>query len=346
MYPDGAVVDWTLPRLIGRRLVAFPVSLVVIATFAFGLVSLMPGDPAVTILGQFASKEEVTALRTQLGMNLSFSDRYVQFMAGLLRGDLGTSFFSQRSVTSEIAKYLPATLELVSMSLVGSILIGLTVGGVSAYFKTRLIGRFSRGIITVFQSIPDFLLGLVLIYLLFFVLGVLPPPIGRTGFGDAEPTSRTGFLLLDTLLDGNFAAFWQAFKSSVMPVLTLSVVYSAYIGKTAQATIGTALGSGQIEYARASGLSEIQVFKYALRQARTPILTYGAILFGSLVGGAAIVETVFAWRGVGQWALHAMLVLDVPEIRGFVIVAGAITLIVYLALDVAIMILDPRVRIK
>jgi peptide/nickel transport system permease protein len=198
----------------------------------------------------------------------------------------------------------------------------------------------------VFQSVPDFLLALLLIYFLFFILGWAPAPLGRMGLaGSGEVEKVTGLLLVDTLLDGNVAAFTRALRHLMLPTLALGVVYSAYLGKTARATMANALASQQVEYARACGLPERQVIRYAFLEARTPIITYLTILFGALVGGAAIVETIFSWQGVGEWALVAMLNLDIPAIQGFIVVAGVTTILLYLALDVAVMLLDPRVRL-
>lgn len=340
------IIDPSLLKLIGKRLLAIPLSLLVVATFAFGLVALIPGDPAIQILGQFASQEEVARLHAELGTDLSLLDRYLKFIGGLLHGDLGTSFFSRRPITEELGRFLPATIELVVMSTIGAVLIGLIIGGIGAYWRGRWPDKASSGAITLFQSVPDFLLALLLIFVMFYLLRWVPPPVGRLGFGASGPEAITGMLLVDTALAGNWAQFLRVLMASILPVLTLSVVYSAYIAKISRTTIGAALASDQTLYARGCGLSEWQVFKYALKQSRTPILTYGAILFGSLIGGAAIIETVFAWRGVGEWALQSMLKLDVPAIQGFIIVAGGITLLLYLLLDILVILLDPRIRLQ
>ena len=175
--------DPVFAKLIGRRLLAVPLSLVVVATFAFALVALIPGDPAVHILGQFASEDELARLRHELGLSQPLLERYLTFMSDLSRGDLGTSFFSRRPVLEEIGTYLPATVELVLLSTIGAVIIGLVTGGVGAYFRGRWPDRASSGAITLFQSVPDFLLALLLIFFLFYVLRLVPPPVGRLGFG-------------------------------------------------------------------------------------------------------------------------------------------------------------------
>src|SRR5690606_37644804 len=138
----------------------------------------------------------------------------------------------------EIGRYLPATTELVVLSTIGAVLIGLVIGGIAAYYSGRWPAKASSGAITLFQSIPDFLLALLLIFVLFYLLRLVPPPVGRLGFGTSGPQAVTGMLLLDTLIAGNFEMFRRAASASIMPVLALSIVYSAYIAKISRTTIG------------------------------------------------------------------------------------------------------------
>lgn len=329
-----------------KRLAMIPVSVVIVITLSFGLVELLPGDPATAIAGNFASPEQIEQIREDLGLNRSLVARYVSYLGDVIQGDFGQSFFSNQPIRTEIAKRLPATLELVGLSLALAAAIGVFLGVVGAYFGRGLPDRLTKTGITVFQSVPDFLLALLLIYFLFFILGWAPSPLGRMGLaGSGGVEQVSGLLLVDTLLDGNVEAFRRALRHLVLPTLALGIVYSAYLGKTARATMANALGSQQVEFARACGLPEHQVIRYAFLEARTPIITYMTILFGALLGGAAIVETIFSWQGVGEWALDAMLNLDIPAIQGFIVVAGVATILLYLALDVAVMLLDPRVRL-
>lgn len=327
-----------------KRLLVIPVSAFVIVTLTFGLVSLIPGDPAVTISGGHASPAQLAAIRAQLGLDHSLGQRYIDYVGHVAQGNLGRSFYTGQSVASSIGNYLPNTLELIVPSLALALILGLTLGTVGAYFRRRLPDRISSVGITITQSVPDFVLGLVGIYILFYRLRIVPAPIGRLGVTDALPPHRTGFLFIDSLAAGKWATLGSAVAHTVLPALTLGVVYSSYFGKTARATLGQAMASAQVEFARACGLPEWQVVRYAFLAARTPILTYGAILFGVLIGGDAIIETIFAWQGAGQWALNAMLNVDVPVIQGFVLVAGLITLLVYIALDFVVVALDPRLR--
>lgn len=332
-------------RFVLKRLAMIPLSIVVVVTLSFGLVELMPGDPATAIAGSFASEEQLEEIRESLGLNRSLPDRYVDYLGGVFTGDFGRSFYSNQPITTEIANRLPATLELITLALALAAVIGLALGVVGAYFSRGIPDRITKIGITAVQSVPDFLLALLLIYFVFFIFGLAPAPLGRTGLAGTSVQDVTGLLLVDSLLDGDLQSFGTALHHLMLPVLALGIVYSAYLGKTARATMANALRSQQVAFARACGLRERTVIRYAFLEARTPIITYLAILFGALLGGAAIVETIFSWQGVGEWALTAMLDLDIPAIQGFIVVAGVATILLYLVLDVAVMLLDPRVRL-
>lgn len=319
-----------------------PVSMLVIVTLCFGLVSLIPGDPAVTISGGYATADELASIRHSLGLDKPLFERYVDYLVNVVHGDLGTSFFTREPVLKSIGAYLPNTLELIVMALVVAVVLGLLLGGIGAYFQRRLPDRVSSLLITITQSVPDFVLGLLGIYVLFYLARIAPPPLGRLGIGESEPPSVTHFLIIDCLLAGDWQALGSALRHAFLPVLTLGIIYSSYFAKTTRATLGQTMRSTQVEFARACGLPEWQVIRYAFVAARTSIVTYGAILFGVLLGGAAIIETIFSWQGAGQWALDAMLKVDVPVIQGFVLVVGLMTLLIYLFLDVLIVFLDPR----
>jgi peptide/nickel transport system permease protein len=325
-----------------RRLLMMPVSMLVIVTLCFGLVSLIPGDPAVTITGGYATADELAAIRQELGLDKPPVERYLHYLSGVLHGDLGASFFTREPVLTSLGRYLPNTLELIVPALLLAVVLGLALGGTGAYFQRRLPDRLSSVMITVTQSVPDFVLGLLGIYFLFYLARIAPPPLGRLDIGATEPAAVTHFLVIDCIIAGNWSALGSALGHLALPVLTLGIVYSSYFAKTARATLGQTMRSAQVEFARACGLRERQVIRYAFVAARTAIVTYGVILFGVLLGGAAIIETIFSWQGAGQWALDAMLKVDVPVIQGFVLMVGFMTLLIYLVLDLLVAMLDPR----
>jgi len=330
-------------RLVFSRLVFLVAALFGVMTLSFLLVSVTPGDPAETIAGPLAGDEQVEAVRAELGLDKPLGERYLDYMSGVLHGDLGTSYYSKQSVSSEIADKLPPTLLLVSLSILLAAFIGIAVGTIGAYFRGRWPDRVTRFATGVFQAVPDFLLGLLLIYFMFFVLGVAPSPTGQLGLTEVPPPKVTGMIPIDALIAGDMSAFSSAMSHLMLPVLTLGLVYAAYFAKTARSTVGKALNSQQAQFARALGLQERTVVRYAFVESRTTIVTYAGVIFATLFGGEAIVERIFAWDGLGQWALNGILRLDVPVVQGMVLVAGSITLITYTLLDIIVGLLDPRI---
>ncbi len=323
-----------------KRAIFIPVSLFVVVSVAFAILYVLPANPAQAILGDFGSPEDVARLRVELGLDEGFFARYGNFLWETIQGDLGTSFFTQEKITTEIVRYLPNTLELIVFALVIASVIGVAVGSFAAYFRQRVPDKIAKVAITTMQSTPDFFLAGVLIYVVFYLAGAAPAPAGRMAI---DSLNQSGFLLIGNFFGGNWSEFWDALQHMFLPGVSLGFVYAAYFAKTARASMSLALWSNQVEFARACGLRESLVLRYAFATARTPILTYGAILFGVLVGGEAVVETIFSWQGVGQWALEGSLKLDVPVMQGFILVAGVITLAIYLLLDLVVATLDPRV---
>lgn len=332
-----------LARLIVFRLLFLVTAILGVMTISFLIVSVTPGDPARSVAGPLATEEQIGAIRGELGLDKPIHERYVSYMGGLFRGDLGTSFYSKQPVADEILKRLPATIELVVPAVVLALVIGCTVGVIGAYFRGRRpdsAGRFVTGIL---QAIPDYLLGLILIVVFFFALGWAPAPSGRLNIGESLSATPTGFHLVDALLAGDAAVFGSAFSHLILPVATLALVYSAYFAKASRATVGKALQSDQVQFARALGLRELTTVRYGWVEARTVILTYSGVIFAALFGGEALVERIFAWDGLGAWALDGIVRLDVPVVQGMVLVAGTITLLTYTLVDIVAGILDPRI---
>ena len=336
--PGGRLIVFLL-----KRIAFIPLSMFVIATVAFGILYLLPGDPAAAIVGDAGTPDDIKRIHAQLGLDHSFLWRYWHFLTRIVvHGDMGTSFFAQESVTTEVGRYLPNTLELILFAIVIAFVIGVALGSFAAYFRRRLPDNIARVVITAMQSTPDFFLAGVFIYVIFYLAGAAPAPAGRMRIDSLD---QSGFLLIGNFFHGRWYDFWDALQHMFLPGVSLGIVYASYFAKTARASMSRALHSHQIEFARACGLREPLVLRYAFSTARTPILTYGAILFGVLVGGEAVVETIFTWQGVGQWALEGSLKLDVPVMQGFILTAGAITLGIYLLLDVMVGMLDPRISL-
>lgn len=331
-------------RFIMRRVPLMLVSLWLLITVIFLLVALTPSDPARSVAGPYATKADIAAVAHRLGLDQSLWTRYIDYWKGLFHGSLGTSFFGPQKVMSQIGTYLPSTLELVILSLIVGGTLGVSLGAISAYYHRHWPDRISSGTVSVMQALPDFLLGVVLIYLFSYIFKILPGPEGQLSIVSVPPPTVTHMVLIDSLIAGQTSVFWDAVKHAILPVLTLGIVVAAMFARITRASLRESFESDQTSFARACGLPERQVVSYALRSSRTPILTYGALIFAGLFGGTAIVEVIFNWNGLSQWAVQGMLRHDYPEIQGFVLIVGVITLLVYFTLDLVNGILDPRVR--
>lgn len=329
---------------VGKRVVFVVPQLLGITIVTFLIVRLLPGDPARLLTGPFATQATIDALRKQLGLTKSWPEQFWIYIKHLLTGDWGNSFATGNSVLHDIGQRLPATLELVTISLLLMTVLGIGLGVLVATRRARFVDRltFLYGLLA--GAIPDFWLGLVLTYVFFFKLGWAPAPIGRIDIG-LEPHRVTGFYTIDTLIEGNWSAFSSAIQHLILPVLTLVFVYTGAILKMTRSTIGEMLESDFVVYAKAAGLSSGQRLRYMLRNALPPVVTVVAITYSFLLGGAVLVENVFSWGGLGQYAVHAVTQSDYSAVQGFVLVAAIFNLVVYLIVDICYVLLDPRIEV-
>lgn len=345
MKVSGRSPNQRVLRLLVRRLSIVPVSLLMIVLISFFLIALIPQSTATEIAGQGATAERVAEINHELGLDLPLLEQLGRYLGQLAHGDLGTSFYSQLPVWPDLVAHLPATLELVIPGLALGVLLGVGWGTLGAYFAGRAIDQGVRAVGSALQALPEFLLGLLLIYVVFYLLGWAPAPTGRLGLTSVTPPKVTGLYTIDAALAGDGATLRDALAHLALPTLTIALPLAAVLARITRATVGDAFNGAHTEYARALGLPERQVVRYALVDARTSILTFVASCVASLVGGAAIVEIIFNWQGVGQWAITGMTNLDPPQIQAFVLFSGTVTLLVYIALDLLSMAIDPRISI-
>jgi peptide/nickel transport system permease protein len=333
-----------MARFIGFRLAMLPISVFLIITVSFFIFALLPGDIPHAILGPLATPGQIAAINTRFGLDHSIFVRYGDFVTALFHGSLGVSYYTGNAVTHEIGTRLPATIELVVPAILLAFVLGVTIGSVGAYYSHRGGDRVAGGALTVVQSIPDFLLGLLLIVVFFSTLHVLPGPEGQLSFADTPPPHVTGMYVIDAMIAGQWSLAGSALRHLVLPALTLGIVYSAAFGRTTRALLGQALSSEYTRFGRACGLSERRLLWNGLLAVRTSLMTYGAVLLAAIIGGDAVVEIVFSWNGVGQWAVQSMLRQDLPSVEGFVVIVGTLTVVTYLLLDLVSALLDPRIR--
>lgn len=331
-------------RYILSRIVIALLLLLGLITLSFGLVSLLPGNPAVALLGEYATETDIARINSQLGLDKPFWDRYFDYIGRTLSGDLGNSFFTGSSVSSEIWTRLPNTLVYLVPGLVLALLIGMGMGTLAAYRYGRVADKAFTAGVSVLMAMPEFVLALLLLFIFYQQLHLAPAPLGMLSSSDIPPPKVTGSLALDAMLAGQWGTMQSILSRAVLPIITMGLFFAAPFGKTVRTGLLQVLNSPQIEFARACGLKPLQVFRYALSDVRGALMTYMVLLFAAALSGAAIVESVFSWPGVGGWSLDGVLKGDVPVIQGFVLIMGATSLLGYVLLDTLITLLDPRTR--
>jgi len=314
-----------------------------VSIIVFFMVRAIPGDPAQILLGQQATNEQVQQLRANMGLDKPVVVQYVVFLRDAVTGDLGNSIVTGRPVTTELLVRFPATLELTAFAMFIAIAVGVPVGVISAVRQYSLLDKLTSVLALTGISIPIFWLAMVLILIFGVRLELLPFP-GRLSSG-VSIQAYTGLVLVDSLLTGNFGAFWDGFKHLIMPALALGTIPMAVITRMTRSSMLEVMGEDYVRTARAKGVVPRRVvFKHALRNAMLPTITVIGLQVGLLMGGAIVTETIFSWPGVGQIAYESIYRRDYAMIQGVVLYAALLFVLVNLAVDVLYAVLDPRVR--
>lgn len=327
-----------------RLLLTIP-QLFVVSVIVFFLIRLLPGDPSYTLAGPYASPDRIEEVRRGLGLDEPIITQYLQYLGRVFAGDFGTSWRTSQPVLSDIQQRLPATMELVIAAVLLSIVIGVPLGVAVAAAKGGLLERlvFFYGMLA--GSLPDFWIGLLLILVFFYLLGWAPAPLGQLDFAVSTPDHVTGAYALDALLTGNWEALVSATGQLVLPVATLVLVYMPLVLKTARSSMEEMLESHFLLQARANGLPRSLQLRYALRNALPPVITVVGIEFWFLLGGAVLVETIFAWGGLGQYAVESVINSDYAPVQAVVLVTAFFTTLVFLVVDLLYHLLDPRITV-
>ncbi len=349
MVPPGArsrARRHDLARFLWRR-VAIGVALCVGVTLvSFLLTHLVPGDPAAANLGQRAIDDPaaVAAFRTQYGLDKPLPVQYLIYLGKVVRGNLGISQQSHRPVVTDLSEYVPATIELALFAIVLTLLIGVTFGVIAAMTRDRLPDQVLRVVSLAGVSMPTFWIALVAFYLLFFKFGWLPGG-GRLDPGQVPPGHITGFFTVDALLHGQWALFGSAVKHLILPGLVLATYTIGMLLRFTRASVLEILGNDYVRAARAKGLPErIVVVRHVLRPALIGIITVAGVAFGSLLSGTVLVENIYSWPGIGQYAFHSATNLDLPAIMGVSLVVAVIYIGINIVVDVLYGVIDPRMR--
>ena len=329
-----------------RRLFHSLLVLVGLSVLIFIIARILPGDPARLALGPFASQKQIEHLRHAMGMDQPLHLQYVSYVRGIFSGDLGLSFQTRRSVSLDIAHYLPATIELVLTSIVWVLCIGVPFGVLAGRYKDSWLDNISRVVAFIGVAVPPFVVGLIGQLIFSYALGILPTT-GRLSLLIQPPPTLTGFLIIDSMIAGNFTALADALKHILLPSFAIAMTGIGQITRLTRGSVSDILGKDYISAARAFGIPNFYVtFKYLLKPSFIAPLTILGLTFASELGNAFLVEQVFSWPGMAKYGIRAILQKDFNAIMGVVLIIGLAFVVVNFIVDVLVGYIDPRVRIR
>lgn len=326
-----------------RSVQSIPV-LIGVVVISFVLTRALPGDPAVYFAGAAADEQSINEIRIAMGLDKTLYEQFFVYINNLMQGNLGISLSTGQPVLSDLTKRLPASIELTILSLILSSLISIPLGILAATRPDSWIDHLCRFLVTAGVSLPTFFTGILLIYMFYYILGLSPSPIGRLDFIYIEPDLVTGFYLVDAAISNDWETWIGATKQLILPSVTLALFTLAPIARMTRASMLTILSSEFVRTAKAAGLSNGKVlFSYALRNALLPIITTLGMVFSFALGANVLVEKVFAWPGIGSYAVEALIVSDYAAVQGFVLSMAIMFVILNLLIDLIYMIIDPRI---
>jgi peptide/nickel transport system permease protein len=323
-----------IPLLIGVTLVAFIIS------------QTVPSDPVNAALGQnaVADEELVAAFRAKWGLDKPPHIQYLTYIKNLLQGDMGQSIATHRPVTEDLGRYLPATIELATFSIILAVLVGVPFGIISAIRRNTWVDQVSRIISLIGVSAPVFWLALLGLFVFYSRLRWLPGP-GRLDIGVDSPTRMTGLFTIDALLMGDFSLFLNALSHLVLPSIVLAGFSMGLITRVTRSAMLDVLDQDYVRTARSKGLGAVRVtLGHTVPNALIPTVTVLGLSYGNLLTGAVLTETIFSWPGIGQYAFQASVSLDFPAIMGVTMLIAFVFILVNLIVDITYVYLDPRLR--
>jgi peptide/nickel transport system permease protein len=327
---------------IRRTLTVIPV-LLGVSVLVFGFIHLIPGDPALTMLGERATPERVAEVRRHLGLDRPLHEQYLIYLGKIVRGDLGVSIVRGDPVLTDLLRRFPATVELATAAIVLALLFGIPIGIASAVWRRSLIDSISRVWALTGVSMPIFWLGVMLAWVFGVELRLLP-----TGFRLDSSTSFepwTNFVILDAVLQRNWEVLGDALRHLVLPAVALATIPLAVIARMTRASMLEVLSRDYIRTAEAKGLSQgAVVLRHGLGNALLPVLTVVGLQVGSLLAGAILTETIFSWPGIGRWVYESIGFRDYAIVQGASLFIAVIVVVVNLVTDLLYAFVDPRIK--
>jgi peptide/nickel transport system permease protein len=329
---------------ISKRLFHLILIMLGVSVLVFLMLRMIPGDPARLLLGEFATAEDLTRLRSQMGLDQSYPVQYGIYLTDILQGDLGNSLRNGAPVATEIGVRLVATLELAVAAMLIASLVGIAAGVISSVRQYSVFDYGSMFMALIGVSMPIFWLGLMLMYFLAVLFPVMPL-MGRIGMG-SEPEVVTGLMLVDTLLAGEAGDFLDALHHLVLPAFTLATVPMAIVARITRSAMLEVLHKDYVRTARAKGMGEaVVILRHALRNAFLPVVTVLGLNLGLLLGGAVLTETIFSWPGLGRYVVDSLMARDYAAVQGCILVFAALMAFINLIVDLVYVVLDPRIRV-
>ncbi len=333
-------------RQISLRLVSAVPSLVGVVVVTFLLTRMLPGDPAAYFAGLAATPQAIAEIRAKLGLDHSLPEQFIGYVGDLLTGNLGMSLTTGQPVVAEIATRLPASAELTLLALIISAAIAIPLGVLAAVRQGTWIDHLCRVITTAGVSLPVFFTGLLFAYVFYYLLQIAPAPTGRLDIFLSPPPQITGFYLIDSAITGQGEVFLGSLAQLALPASTMAIFSLAPLARMTRGSMLATLNSDFIRTARASGLApRTIVFTYAFRNAVLPVITTLGMVFSFLLGANVLVETVFAWPGIGLYAVNALITSDYAPVQGFVLTMAVLYVGLNLAIDILYGLVDPRLRL-
>ena len=332
--------------LLSRRILLMVPMLFGIVTVTFFVTHVLPGDPTYTIAGQFATPDFIAEIRHTYGFDLPLYEQYWEYLKGIVgHFDLGSSIFTGHTVRYDLAQRLPATLELVICAIAVALAIGIPAGALAARRRGRATDVVVRTGGFILLAIPEFWLALMASFLFFYQWGIAPAPIGQLGLDDPQPHRYSGAAALDSILSGNWGAFAASLGHLAVPVLSYGLVLAAPISRFTRSSMLEVLSSDYIRFARSQGVRSFTLWRYSVRAALPPVVTFTGILFTLLLGAAVLIERIFSWGGAASYAAEAISKNDYSPVAGFVLVAGIASVVIFFIVDVLYTVIDPRVKL-
>ncbi len=330
----GRRLLWTLPTFFGALVLIFV------------LTQAVPGDAAMARLGQYATPDTIAAVQREMGRDKPAIEQFAIWIRNLSQGNFGFSWKTGNPVAVDLAQRMPATIELVILTLLVAIPAGIGLGVLAASRRGGWLDRVIQGYAVLGLGVPLFWLSLMAVYVFYFLLGWVSAPAGRLGIRTTPPPTVTGIYTLDSIFVGDWALLGTVFSHLALPVGSLAFIIAAPIIRMTYNCMNTELASDYVRAAVASGIKpRLILTKYALKNAMIPVVTLVGSMVRYLLAGTVLAEIVFSWPGIGRYAIESTLVADLAPLQAVVVIVTAATLLVNILVDLSYYWFDPRIKV-